>query len=191
MSLDAQHTDAILVQRLITGDREAFESIYRKYWEPLHNQVYKRVKDKQKAEDLVQEVFYKLWRRKEQLTIGQLENYLRTAVRYETLNYLSRTRMSYEFFEPFQEILQEENLPDGDLISKELVEMIHAYAATLPEKRRQIFLMHFQQKLSTREIADALHISRKTVQNQLNTAITGLKPHILPLIAGLMAAHYS
>lgn len=189
--MDVSHTDTMLVQLLTQGDRQAFEAIYHKYWWPLFNAVYRRLKDKQKTEDLVQEVFYKLWRKKEQLQIEHLEAYLKTAARYETLNYLSRTKITYEFFEPFHEVLLEKELPDMQLVSKDLLELIHAYAATLPEKRRQIFLLHIQSRLSTKEIAEALGISQKTVQNQLGTAMNGLKPRIIPLIASLIATHYA
>ena len=191
MSLVNPHTDSMLVQLLTQGDRQAFETIYRKYWWSLFNSVYKRIKDRQKTEDLLQEVFYKLWRRKEQLQIENLEAYLKTAARYEMLNYLSRTKITYEFFEPFQELLQEKEQPDEQLYSKDLMELIHAYADTLPMKRREIFLLHIQSRLSTKEIAEMLGLSQKTVQNQLGTALNGLKPRIIPLITSIIAAHYS
>lgn len=191
MPYDVSNTDAQLVELLTQGHRQAFETIYRKYWWPLFNAVYKRVKDKQKSEDLVQEVFYKLWRRKEELRIDHLEAYLKTAALYETLNYLSRAKVTCEFFGPFQEILQEKETPDMQLLSKDLLQLIHAYAETLPEKRKQIFLLHIQTRLSTKEIAELLGLSQKTVQNQLGNAMNGLKPRIIPLIAGLIAAHYS
>lgn len=186
-----QYTDPMLVELLVQGDKQAFETIYRKFWWPLFNAVYKRLKDRQKSEDLIQEVFYKLWRRKEQLQIGNLEAFLKTAARYEMLNYISRTRITYEFFEPFQELLQEKEQPDQPLYSKELMELVHAYATTLPVKRREIFLLHIQFRLSTKEIAEKLGLSQKTVQNQLGTALNGLKPRIIPLITTIIAAHYS
>ena len=191
MPSGTQYTDPMLVELLVQGNRQAFETIYRKYWWPLFNSVYKRIKDRHKTEDLIQEVFYKLWRRKEQLQIGNLEAFLKTAARYEMLNYLSRTRITYEFFEPFQELLQEKEQPDQPLYSKELMELVHAYANTLPVKRKEIFLLHIQSRLSTKEIAELLGLSQKTVQNQLGNALNGLKPRILPLITTIIAAHYS
>lgn len=190
-SADMSDNDPMLVQKLIQGDRQAFETIYRKYWWTLFNAVYKRIRDKQKTEDLVQEVFFKLWRRKESLEILHLEAYLKTAARYETLNALSRTKITYTFFEPFHELLQETNEPESKMFSKDLMELVQAYADTLPEKRRKIFLLHVNSRMSTKEIAAALGISQKTVQNQLGTALNGLKPRILPLIATVMAVHYS
>lgn len=191
MSMDLPYPDARLLEMLVEGDRLAFETIYRKYWFPLFNAVFKRIKDKQKAEDLVQEVFFKLWRNKEKLSVDNLEAYLRTAARYETINYLSRTKISYQFFEPFHEILQDKDQPDLQLFSKDLLDLIHSFAKTLPEKRRQIFLLHIQSRLSTKEIAEKLGISQKTVQNQLGTALNELKPRILQLVAALITTHYS
>lgn len=171
------------------GDRSAFEAIYRKYWWLLFNTVFKRIKDKQKTEDLVQEVFYKLWRRKEELQIQNLEAYLRTAARYETLNALTRTKITYTYFEPFHELLQETDHPESQLFSKDLMGLVQAYADTLPEKRKRIFLLHVNARMSTKEIAEELGISQKTVQNQLGNALNGLKPRILPFLATAMAIH--
>lgn len=184
-------SDNLLVERLSQGDRHAFEMIYQKYWWPLFNAVHKRVKNREQTEDLVQEVFYKLWRKRADLKIQHLEAYLKTAARYEALNHLARSKISVAFFEPFLNILEERDLPDMQILSKDLLELIHSYAQCLPEKRRQIFLLYFQSMLSTKEIAEALEISQKTVQNQLNAAIKGLKPRIIQFIAGVIASHIS
>jgi RNA polymerase sigma-70 factor (ECF subfamily) len=66
---------------------------------------------------------------------------------------------------------------------------VYSYADTLPDKRKEIFLLHIKNKLSTKEIAAMLGISQKTVQNQLRTAQIGLRPHIATILALLIASH--
>ena len=182
--------DCMLVQQLSQGDKKAFEVIYRKYWRPLLDTAWKRLKNRQNAEDLVQGVFISLWQKREQLQINNLEAYLRTAVRYKVLNHILRTKRTYEFFEPFYELFHEKDTPEAELIAKNIIELIQAYAATLPEKRREIFLLHIQSSLSTKEIAKTLGISPKTVQNQLGISLRGLRTQITPVIVCLIASHF-
>ncbi len=167
--------DCALVQQLSQGDRKAFEIIYSKYWRPLLDAAWKGINDKQTAEDLVQGVFFSLWQKREQLQVHNLEAYLKTAVRYKVLNHVLRTKRTHEFFESFSEIFQERNTPETKFLAKNQLELIHAYAAILPVKRREIFMLYVQSCLSTKEIAETLGLSQKTVQNQLGISLRGLR----------------
>jgi RNA polymerase sigma-70 factor (ECF subfamily) len=68
-----------------------------------------------------------------------------------------------------------------------LQELVYRYADTLPVKKRQIFLLHVRNKLSTREIAGELQISQKTVQNQLGSALQGLKTNLAPVVLVILS----
>ncbi|MBL7699844.1 MAG: RNA polymerase sigma-70 factor [Chitinophagaceae bacterium] len=179
----------MLVQQLSQADRKAFEIIYSKYWRPLLDLAWKGLHDKQAAEDLVQGVFLSLWQKREQLHINNLEAYLKTAVRYKVLNYIVRTKRTHEFFESFHEIFQEKNTPETTLLTKNLQELIHAYAAVLPAKRREIFMLYIQSRLSTKEIAQTLALSQKTVQNQLGISLQGLRTRLTPVLFFLIQSH--
>jgi len=185
MPAEIAHTDQVLLQQLSRGERKAFEAIYHKYWWPLVDHAWKRLKDKQQAEDIVQDVFCKLWAKRAALQVQHLEAYLYTAVRYEILNYFSRNRQPHEFLEPFHELLEGNTTPENELVARNLLQLACSYAQTLPEKRRQIFLLHIQSRFSTREIAWVLNISQKTVQNQLGTALKRLRAGFVPLILWL------
>ena len=182
--------DCILAQQLSEGDRKAFEMIYGKYWRPLLDAAWKGLHDRQAAEDLVQGVFLSLWQKREQLRVNNLEAYLKAAVRYKVLNHVVRTKRTCEFFESFYEIFQEKNTPETTFIAKKLQELIHAYAATLPVKRRRIFMMYIQSRLSIKEIADTLSLSQKTVQNQLSISLQGLRTTGAPGLFCLIAIHF-
>lgn len=182
--------DSVLVQQLSQDDRKAFEIIYSKYWRPLLDVAWKGLHDKQAAEDLVQGVFLSLWQKREQLQINNLEAYLRTAVRYKVLNHVVRTKQTHEFFESFYEIFQEKNTPETTFIAKNLLELIHAYAAILPLKRREIFMLYIQFRLSTKEIAETLGLSQKTVQNQLGISLKNLRTRVAPFLLCLTASNF-
>jgi RNA polymerase sigma-70 factor (family 1) len=181
------HIDSHLVERLKAGERGAFEAIYNKYWKQLYDIACKRLGDRDQTEDVLQDVFARLWTRRETLDINNLGAYLASAVRYEVIHYINRNKNALYFYQPFEEVLMEMDSPDGRLIAKEMLELVYKYADTLPEKRKKIFLLHVQNKLSTREIADELGISRKTVQNQLGTALQGLRTNLTPVIAVIIA----
>src|SRR5688572_32366210 len=118
--------------------------------------AWKGLHDKQAAEDLVQGVFLSLWQNRKQLEIDNLEAYLKTAIRYKVLNYVVRTKRTHEFFESFYEIFRENNTPEATFLAKNLMELIHSYAATLSVRRREIFMLYVQSRLSTKEIAETL-----------------------------------
>ena len=75
-------------------------------------------------------------------------------------------------------------------MSKEFSQLIDLWIAALPAKRRKIFLLHYYDQLTTREIADQLHISQKTVQNQLNTATTYIKAHFSNMLMLAILLHW-
>jgi RNA polymerase sigma-70 factor (ECF subfamily) len=179
----------VLLQQLSQKDRKAFEIIYSKYWRPLLDAAWKGLHDKQAAEDLVQGVFLSLWQKSEYLQIENLEAYLKTAVRYKVLNHVVRTKRTHEFFESFYEIFQEKNTPETTFIAKNLMELVHAYADILPAKRREIIMLYIQSRLSTKEIAETLGLSQKTVQNQLGISLQGLRAKVAPIFICLIVSH--
>jgi RNA polymerase sigma factor (sigma-70 family) len=178
------------LQQLAQDDRRAFEIIYNKYWQSLLDQAWKNLRDKQAAEDLVQGVFLSLWQNRKHLDIHHLEAYFKTAIRYKVLNQILRSKRTLEFFASFYEIFQEKNTPETMFVSKNLLEVVHAYAAALPVKRREIFMLYVQRRLSTKEIAVTLNLSQKTVQNQLCIAMQGLRTKMAPVLICLINTHF-
>jgi RNA polymerase sigma-70 factor (ECF subfamily) len=174
------YTDNELLALLSRDNRNAFELLYKRYWPELYDAAHQRLKNNQQAEDIVQDIFINLWSRRARLNIDNLPAYLHTAVRFRVFNYVHRDLAAETFYEPFEAIAICHSGADGQLLEKEMLQLVQAYADTLPEKRRRIFLMHLTGNLSTREIADQLRISQKTVQNQLGNALHGLRTHIVP-----------
>jgi RNA polymerase sigma-70 factor (family 1) len=172
------HNDCELLALLTQGDKEAFATLYRRHWKDLYDQVYKRLKNPQQAEDIVQDVFVSLWSRRCLAEINNLPAYLHSAVRFRVFNYVERELAPDAFFEPFEFMLSSGSSADDRLIEKEMIRLIQLFAKTLPEKRKKIFLMHISGNMNTREMADRLHIKQKTVQNQLGRALEGLKTRI-------------
>ena len=187
---DALYIDQVLVERLSVGDRLAYETIYRSHVHGLYEAAFKRLGDRAVSEDLVHDVFLRLWHKREQLQITNLSAYLYTAVRYEVLNYVTRHKEPLSFYTHFESLFLETDTPEQRLVTRELLDLVYKYAETLPAKRKQIFLLHIKNRLTTRQIADELGISQKTVQNQLGTALNDLRPHIMPILMLLMTSFF-
>jgi RNA polymerase sigma-70 factor (family 1) len=190
MQLYQNYTDAELLSFLRNGDEAAFTEIYDRYWKSLYQAAYKRLSDRERAEDVLQDVFARLWVRRQERQIDHLGAYLASAVRYEVIRHINRNPSALFFYQPLEEMLLEIESPEGKLLAKEIVELTYAYGKTLPEKRRKIFFLHIESKLSTSEIADRLGISTKTVQNQLGTALAGLKTHLAPVILAILSTRF-
>lgn len=171
------NSDQELLRLLQSDDQAAFDILYRKYWKELYNAAYKRLKNTEQSKDIIQEVFSTLWVRRHDLNIITLESYLHTAVRHQVYRHVGRSPGLATFIEPFEKMALASGADDG-IMEKELAALFHTWLACLPEKRKQIFLLYYRDKLTTKEIAKQLNISQKSVQNQLGIASTDLQDHL-------------
>ncbi len=175
-------SDRELCELLRDGDEHAYTVIYERYCKSLFSNAYKRLKDKELAKDLVQVVLTDLWRRRENVVIRDLAAYLHTAVRFQVFKYISRKPDSTPFLDEFEIILASPVQADNALLEREIASLLKLWISALPSKRRIIFLLYAEEELSTRQIADKLGISQKTVQNQLHTAIGHLRLRLTKII---------
>ena len=171
--------DIELLLSLKNGERSAFEEIFNRYWSSLFDAAYKRLKNKDQCKDIIQDVFADLWIRREKVRIENLEAYLHTAIRFQIFKLAARNKISPVFIELFESIASSPYHPDWALEEKELEELAQTWIDSLPEKRRIIFLLHFRENLSTKEIAEQLGITQKTVQNQLGTTSRDFKDQVI------------
>ena len=165
---------------LSTDAEKAFEWLFRRYFSELCQVVYRVAHDEHLAQDLVQEVLYELWRKRDKLTISiSLRAYLKRAVLNRTLNHL-RDNRKWSSEERMPEIAVEESDPADMLRSEELQELVDAAIDELPEKCRMVFVLSRYEELSYRDIATELGIAEKTVENQVSKALKYLRQRLLP-----------
>jgi RNA polymerase sigma-70 factor (family 1) len=181
-------TDHELTTLLSKGDEEAFVEIYRRYWRRLYNSAFKRLKDEDQCEDVVQNIFTDLWERRNGLEITNIEAYLTTAVRFQVIKFSSRNLSKNHFVDLVETTLTSSLLTDSSLLDDELAELLRLWMSALPEKRRKIFVMHFIEGLDTNHIAEQLGLSQKTVQNQLAVTSGALRNQILRVFLFTAAA---
>lgn len=183
MYIDENAADDALVTMLMDGSEAAFDLIYERYWKKLYNEAYKRLNDSSDSEEIVQDVFVDLWNKRENRQIDNLRGYLLGAVRYQVFAVYHKRKNLPAFEEPLDYMAFSSDDADSGYMRDELLASIHLWLETQPEKRREIFRLRYLEGLSTLEIAEQLDISRKTVQNQLNTSQQSLRESIGRLLA--------
>jgi RNA polymerase sigma-70 factor (family 1) len=169
-------SDQQLISLLKEGDEKAYTEIYTRYWEKLFIVAHNRLKDASEAEEVVQDVFYSIWKRKATLDlIYTLSTYLSVAVKYQVIN-----RQSKLHYKAIHEDIQHNTGPaiettDLWFAEKELKEQINEAIAKLPEKCRIVFLKSREEHKSNSEIAEELKVSEKNVEAHITRALQTLK----------------
>jgi RNA polymerase sigma-70 factor (ECF subfamily) len=171
--LYAACADERLLVLLKTGDEIAFTELYNRYWKLLFSVAGNKLGSLVDAEEIVQEVFADIWKRKETLEIRvSVKSYLAAATKFQVYTFLAKKQKQLKA----GQVLINENVltPEQELNFKNLQISLHESISSLPEKCQLIFLLK-QEGLSNKEIAKSLDISIKTVERQVTTALRRLR----------------
>ena len=177
MQLYNTFSDNELFNLIQAGDQAAFGALYRRHWQSMFNNAYKRLKNRDISQDVVQNVFTDIWDRREAVVIENIPAYLHTAVRFQVIKQSVAAPDHAAMIDLFETDIVSAGRADDTLIGNEVKQLLRLWIDALPEKRREIFILHYFNGKSTEEIAGHLQISQKTVQNQLHTATTAIKSH--------------
>lgn len=178
LSVDT-YTDSQLLGLLQTGDRAAFAALYEKYWQPLLVYVMRAVRVQSDAEDIVQELFISLWKRREELEIhAALSTYLYNSARYLSIRYIEKniTRTHYLASLAYEEA--HSTPADQKVLLQEINTMIEKAVGQMPQRMQMVFRLSREQHLSYREIAQQLDISEETVRKQIYKALKYLRTQL-------------
>lgn len=164
----------LLLKKVSEGDNQAFEKMFSIYHSQLYRFAFSFMKSKEPAEEVVMDLFLKLWNRKESLkSISNLETYLYVSIR--NLSYTSLKKEKRLEFDPLEEahveLARYEKTPEESLITIENIKTISEAIDTLPPKCKMIFKLIREDDLEKREVAQILDISVKTIDNQISIAV--------------------
>ncbi|RZS63972.1 RNA polymerase sigma-70 factor (ECF subfamily) [Pseudobacter ginsenosidimutans] len=166
----------------------AFENVFKSHFKSLHSYAYTIVKDDMVAEEMVQNVFCKIWEKKGHLEIEtSLTAYLYRAVYNESLNHIKhqKVRLAYQAHASYQMKEQTDSASKKVLLS-DLEQKLRKAMSELPEQCRTIFQMSRFEELKYQEIADRLGISIKTVENQMGKALKLLRSKLIDFLPLLL-----
>jgi RNA polymerase sigma-70 factor, ECF subfamily len=174
------------IHRINADSAALFENVFKAHFKSLHAYAFTILRDDIAAEEMVQNVFFKLWERKEKIDIEtSVTAYLYRSVYYESLNYLKHIKV--------KEVHQRHAIRTGiahdetdNLALKELRTKIDEAIKELPEQCRTIFQLSRFDGLKYRVIADKLGISVKTVENQMGKALKTLRSKLVEYLPVLI-----
>ena len=170
--------------QFLNKDREEeFEIVFKKHFKSLHAYACTIVKDEVMAEEMVQNVFCRLWEKSDQIEIREsVSGYLYRSVYHESLNYLKhlKVRDAYQTYAIHQ--VENTNNTSHNLELQELEERLESALKELPEKCRTIFQMSRFEEMKYQEIADKLELSVKTIENQMGKALRLLRVKLVDFL---------
>ncbi|MEC3881112.1 RNA polymerase sigma-70 factor [Parapedobacter sp. 10938] len=172
------------------GPETAFEEAFKSNFKALHAYAYSVLRDEPMAEEIVQNVFLKLWENRERMAIHtSLRAYLYKSVYHESLNYLKHKKVQRRYMEEAM-VEHKRRQADEVVADSELRRQLHAALQRLPEKCRTVFQLSRFEELRYHEIAERLGISVKTVEAHMGKALKLLRLRLadfLPLLIVLLS----
>jgi RNA polymerase sigma-70 factor (family 1) len=167
-------------------DMKAYEQLYELLYDGLHRFSNAFVKSNEAAEEIVSDVFIKLWQIRDKLTgIDNLKVYLYTIARNFSYNYLTRhyKKVVLSLDETDPEVLIALDDPEALCISADLVSKIREAIHQLPPQCRIIFQLVREEGMKYKEVAEVLHLSTLTVRNQVAIATRKIAALLPPTLA--------
>ncbi len=175
-------SDKQRVEKIREGDEGAFEQLFFEYFHDLCSYAFQITSSNEQAKDIVQEVFYKLWKRRKRWAIrSSLKAYLFRSVHNEAINYIDYQKYRRDAKEEFKMHIKNgiaNRKENFKTIDSQLLKRIWDIVRKLPKRRRSVFTLHRRHGLSYKEIAQVLEISRKTVENHMGHALKDIREEI-------------
>src|SRR6266487_5787258 len=183
ISSDVVSTDAderVWADRIRAGDMDAFETLYRAYWQRLYAFAFRYVHSKEDAEEVAQDVFFRIWRgRVDWVPAGAVRNYLYLAVRNAARDRLERAAVARRWGGHVGQVATVAAI-QSELEAAELVAAVQRALDELPPKRSAVCKLRLIDELSYAQIADRLGIREKTVETQLARGLKFLRERMRP-----------
>ncbi len=177
MLIDKNYTTHLLARIALHDDRKAFEALFQIYYDRLFHFATNFVHNRNMAEEIVSDVFVKIWRNRQQLVnIKNVDTYLFVATKNQSFNYLQK-RSEHQAalplsFNPDQ--LIEWFNPEKELEYQELLHDIQLAVENLPDQCKLVFKLIREEGFKYKEVAEILQLSVRTVETQLFRAMKKL-----------------
>ena len=180
---------------LIRGDNQAaFGVLFDRYCAVLISHTHRKILDIAEAEDVVQDIFIKLWERRKEIVCDNIAGYLFTAARHTALNIIKHRQIIVQYEKDFKHFAENHPINSTEHIiqKKELEAILMAEIDKLSPRMRQVFILSRQENLSHQQIADRLGISKFTVNDHIKASLRILKTKIgLILLLILWSNHFN
>ncbi len=178
-----QMSDEDLARWIGRGNEQAFAQLFDRHWLTLLDKGMKILKNKEAAQDCVQEVFLDVWRKRESWQVDHVVAYLSQAIKYKVIDHIRKTRIPISDLDHVDHVLADRNT-EVFLDYQELHQLLDQSVSELPLQCQRVFRMSRFDHLSNKEIAIRLNLSVRTVENHIANAVKSLRlrlEHVSPM----------
>ncbi|MEI6945950.1 RNA polymerase sigma-70 factor [Paraflavisolibacter sp. H34] len=167
------------------GEVGAFEEIYKRYCFKLYCIAYKQTSSQHESEEIVQNLFVKIWNNRETSVIKDLGPYLVISLRNMIIDYI-RKKVSERKLKASIDISEATNSTEDELNRAQLLNTIENVLEELPEKTREVFKLSRYEHKSVREIAGLLDLTEKAVEYHITKSIKLLRQYLKTYLGALV-----
>ena len=171
-----------LILLLKQSNQEAFTTLYKKYWKQVYNFSRLYLTSQSVAEEVVQEVFIKVWESRDFMREGDNFKGLLFIITRNLIFNMHRKNLNEDFYKMTVLSAMENSYDiEEEIDAKNLGEYIDLLIADLPPRRREIFNLSRKENKSYKEISQLLGVSEKTIENQIGEALKFLRKNLILL----------
>ena len=168
--------DVFVLTQIKEGNIKAFETLFRQYYTPLCLYAASITGETDVAEEIVEELFYVLWKDREKLkNVRSFSSYLFQMARFTVYDYFDRLIVSEKYTNEYLQDACQAESEEETLFVRELQSIINRTVERMSPQRSKIYRMSREEGLSNDEIAKRLDISKRTVENHLTAALAILR----------------
>lgn len=172
MTIVVKYDEKTLLAMVATGNRQAFTQLYTTHLNNLYRYIFLFTKSKEETEEILQEIFIKIWENREKLPeIDSLKNYLFRFAKNKLLDKVRHLQIRQRVLSEIKRTKNiSENTTSDQCSYREYYQLVQQAVEKLPPKRKLIFRLNIENGLSLDEIATQLNISKSVVQKQVYSA---------------------
>lgn len=181
-------TDLVLLKKIRIGDQSAFSTLYNRYYEDLYKMVFVRTKSKYSTEELIQNLWLKVFENPEFVQVDDVEcarKYLFRYMHFRVIDFYNAVNINFENSDISEDLLDDmtaseyfEIFKESDI--QELFAMIKKVLYDVTDTEQKVYDLRIRQNKSVKETAQILGITDKTVHNKLNSVLTKIRSQVEP-----------
>lgn len=181
LSTTPVHDDAVLLRQVASGDESAFNTLFERYRNKLYHYMLGVTKSPEISEEIVMDVFVKLWVGRELLSdIRQLDRFLHKVAYHKAVDFLRAASRQARLQQAYIARIdpEPEKPADALLIDAETRQLLLDAIRQLPPQRKLIYQLSREEGLTHEQIAEALNLSRSTVKNSIVSATKSISAYL-------------
>jgi len=181
MSSSLPFNEKTLLIQVAEGDEKAFKILFDRYWDNIYGVAFAFTKSTMIAEEMVQDIFLKIWLKRHLLnSVQKFDAYLFKVAKNHIYNELRKKIKEEPFTDHIINYFREiGDSPEQQMIFKESKHLVNLAIGKLPSQQQLIYKLSREQGMSQEEIADKLQISKNTVKSHMNKALQSIRHYLL------------